>query len=415
MRTGQFLALLFSIVSMATAFHWPVLAHAKSCSGGDCSGGGSSVCTAGRLSANCDELLDTHMMRNRFSVTDSEAYRDVVEPMLKNLEKSLPDFAVELRAGLTKKWYLSNSKLPKLSPEANGTQLPHRQVAVQYQNANEVWIDGPWFNRRPKDEQAAIIVHELAVQMYLRQAKVKEDEYVRANPHTSAEVTYRHGYHGKITMNKVRQLTELLMTKPLADMKELQEEVDELAFGSYLTGKTKPRFVAYKAKIYAELKNACKLSDEGDSDTSPRRLAAGPILQKLGNTYDAELKRLFDNKKVHGENAETEESVNNHYLGLLVRYLSETRESGLMNIGYARFPTRTELNGEVTVPRRPKYTFSVPYKGEDGKMTSSPPLAGGDHLTAICDFVSKQANGPKKRSSDIFETNDATSQTNDAR
>lgn len=328
---SNFLLLLVVMLSIGnSSFGGP------SCSGGECSGGGASVCTkADGFAQDCNELLDAHMLRNRFIVENSEAYKEIVKPILDQLQKDSPDFVAEFRASLSqKRWYLTNSEIPALSPATNGTDLKTKQVAVQYQNAKEVWISRPWFDSRGKQEQAAIILHEMGVDIMLKQrtgASVVNDEAFR-----------RVDGLKPIQIHNVRALVELLLTNPRVSDVKLQKSLFDLNFGAYLTGERKEKFLSYKRGLIGELARDCALPEDKDLFNSKRNLAVGSTLDR----FEKNLKQLW---KKYDQAIEADKKISTkieiNALNRLIQAITDGADAAMSHV----LPYELERNGEGLV------------------------------------------------------------------
>jgi len=163
------------------------------------------------------QLLDLVEGEEEIDIESTQAYKDVVLPLLRSLETDLPALSDDMKAVLTKKWYFTSEPLTNLPLENAAIDSDLKQVAIQ--DTYEVFVYKPWFATADVRNQAALIIHEMFVNFHLQQY-----EYGK----------YRSMLPVFTSMALVRKLTRIFMQETLPNIEALQYYLEEYGVGAYV-------------------------------------------------------------------------------------------------------------------------------------------------------------------------------------
>ncbi len=170
------------------------------------SGGGNTV---------GDTLFDDYENKGSVAIPQAEITR-LADPVLRDLDRKVPDFAKRLRKGIQEVvWYREPKLLDQSGACRNGSDTgltpPVNQVVRACQNSLSVRIEKNWIDEKLKSNPelvSGLVVHELLVHQRLRSKKISEEAVLR--------------------------ISRDIRSKQLTD-KELQAELKIAQFGNFQT------------------------------------------------------------------------------------------------------------------------------------------------------------------------------------
>lgn len=142
------------------------------------SSGGGVGNSAGDILDNFDDEEIYRGKLTRLRPETLPAYKNIVAPLIKDVEEKLPGFKEEITKALKdKRWSTTKEKLPRTNDECLAIDIGAKQLAVQ--TSEDIVIDETWLkNKDTKEESiAALIMHELL--MHVKGEKNTCSTYVR--------------------------------------------------------------------------------------------------------------------------------------------------------------------------------------------------------------------------------------------
>lgn len=113
----------------------------------------------------------------RKDLTETDAYSQKIEPILKNVSLRSAEVASTLYSVLLlKPWYLVPFDLKELDPSTIGVQFNSDQLALHY--LGEIWISNKYWTGMNLEQQTQLIIHEIIMGARLYKFKTDREKCV---------------------------------------------------------------------------------------------------------------------------------------------------------------------------------------------------------------------------------------------